>query len=213
MSDHHSSTRGRRQDRRGPLDSSVLPGHGVTTARAESIISARRAAAELAAHRRRLLEFLAETEDRNSTSLSTPGQLGGQAGGKPLTVGLESRGADSTDAILLHLDATKHSAGLGDLAAAAFGFPTELPADIPQPPLADLPASSEASDQAEVTGITAAVPYRLADGGATNLQSASPAATPRRDGPDQKSSRLLSGSVAHWPAGNSAGITTQGEEI
>lgn len=54
---NHSSSQGRRQERRGPLAGPALPGTGIPAARARSLSRARRAAAELAAHRRRLLDL------------------------------------------------------------------------------------------------------------------------------------------------------------
>jgi hypothetical protein len=128
---------GSRQERRGPLADSSLLGSSVT-ARARSLASARRGAAELTAHRRRLLECGAEAEAGSSvaSTLPTTLQVGGRGGGVSSAAVGDGVEADCSEALLFRVDPTDHKAGLIRLAAAALGFPPERPRDFPALPLA-----------------------------------------------------------------------------
>lgn len=91
-----------------------------------SPVAARRAAAELAAHRRRLLHFLADTDSSDRGWFSV----------------LE---ADPTDALLFRAEETDHHDGLLRLAAAALSSPPEPPRDFTPLPLALPPSESQPS--------------------------------------------------------------------
>jgi len=155
-----TSTQGRCQEQRGPHASSALPGRGVapTAARARSLARIRQGAAELAAHRRRLLASAIEAEADPGDALLLRVDLPSSRAAVTAATrgGLSPQGLTAAPAS----HNLSRSAGRAALAPAP-NLTEHLGATHP----ADLLASVDASNITGVAGITATLPHHTASEG------------------------------------------------